>query len=208
VALSTEANENENEKDSYILPAAASESSSMPPIMDSWLSANVSAIRLVQKDFSFTYGVPNSPIIRSAISKASWLVHGFSFTVRFIPIPALPELMVVFTLVPIFLYRPTLSLVLSSIPPEPFSIPPPAFRLTLILNTLAIDLFARLFKWVIDMLCRAFKFLEVKPSWAVKYWLQFLGIVSIPDLYTRLAALLEFLDWSLRAQGLKGLGIS
>jgi hypothetical protein len=58
------------------------------------------------------------------------------------------------------------------------------------------------------MLYRAFKSLEVKPSWAVKYWLQFLGILPTPDLYTRLAALLELINWSLRAQGLEGLGVS
>jgi hypothetical protein len=57
-----------NGKDSYILPAAASESSSMPPIMDPWSSANVSAIRLVQKDSSSNnYQIPDSPIVRNAV---------------------------------------------------------------------------------------------------------------------------------------------
>jgi hypothetical protein len=41
-----------NGKNSYTLPAAASESSSIPPIINPWSSANVSAIRLVQKDSS------------------------------------------------------------------------------------------------------------------------------------------------------------
>jgi hypothetical protein len=103
--------------------------------------------------------------------------------------------------------RPTLSLALSSAPPEPLPVPPPAFRPTPMPDTLAIDVFARLPEWVTDVLCRAFEPLEVKPSWAVEYWLQFLGVVPTPDLYTRLAALLELLDWSLRAQGLKGLGV-
>jgi hypothetical protein len=42
-----------NGKDFYILPVAASESSLMPPIIDLWSFANVSAIRLVKKDSSF-----------------------------------------------------------------------------------------------------------------------------------------------------------
>jgi hypothetical protein len=129
VALNTEAKDDDRDgEDSYTLPAAASESSLMPPIIDPWSSANVSAIRLVQKDSSFAYRAPNSPIIRSAASKTPWLVHGPSFTVRFTPIPVLPEPMVVFTPVPIFLYRPTLSLAFSSALPEPFPVPPPAFR--------------------------------------------------------------------------------
>jgi hypothetical protein len=71
VALSTEAKDDDgNEEDSYTLPAAASESSSMPPIMDPWSSANVSAIRLVQKDSSFAYGASDSPTVRSAASEA------------------------------------------------------------------------------------------------------------------------------------------
>jgi hypothetical protein len=108
--------------------------------------------------------------------------------------PALPEPMVVLTPVSIFSYRPTFLLALLSVPPELLSVPPPAFRLTLMSDTLAIDLFARLPEWVTDVLCKAFKSLEVKPSWAVKYWLQFLGVVPPPDLYTRLAALLELLN--------------
>jgi hypothetical protein len=70
VALSTEAKDDGDGKDSCIFFAAASESSLMPPIMDLWSFANVSAIRLVQKDSSFAYGVLDSPIIRSVISKA------------------------------------------------------------------------------------------------------------------------------------------
>jgi hypothetical protein len=52
--------------------------------------------------------------------------------------------MIVFTPVPIFLYRPTLSLAFSSAPPEPLPVSPPAFRLTPMPDILAIDLFARL----------------------------------------------------------------
>jgi hypothetical protein len=70
VALSTEAKDNGNGENSYTLPAAASESSSMPPIINPWSSANVSTIRLIQKDSSFAYGAPDSPTIRSAASKA------------------------------------------------------------------------------------------------------------------------------------------
>jgi hypothetical protein len=92
------------------------------------------------------------------------LVHGPSFTVRFTPMLALPEPMVVPMPVPMFPYRPTFSLAFSSVPPEPFPVPPPAFRPTPMPNIFAIDLFARLPEWVIDVLCRAFKFLEVKPS--------------------------------------------
>jgi hypothetical protein len=126
------------------------------------------------------------------------LVHGLSFTVRFTFISILPEPMVVFTPVSMFLYKPILSFALSFAPPELFLISPPAFRLTLMSDIFVIDLFARLPEWVTDVLCRVFKSLEVKPSWAVKYWLQFLGVVPTPDLYTRLAALLELIDWSLK----------
>jgi hypothetical protein len=158
VALSTEAKDDDgNRKDSYTLPAAASESSSMPSIMDLWSSANVSAIRLVQKDSSSNdYQIPDSPIIRSAVPEAPSLVHGPSFTVRPIPMPALPE---------------------------PLPVPPPAFRPTPMPDTLAIGLLARLPEWVTDVL------------------------FPTPDLYTHLAALLELIDWSLRAQGLEGLGV-
>jgi hypothetical protein len=73
MALSTETKDDDGDgKDSYTLPAAVSESSSMPPIIDPWSSANVSAIRLVQKDSSFAYRAPDSPLtIRSAVPEAS-----------------------------------------------------------------------------------------------------------------------------------------
>jgi hypothetical protein len=41
----------------------------------------------------------------------------------------------------------------------------------------------------------------------IEYALQFLGIVPTPNIYIRLVALLELFDWSLRAQGLEGLGV-
>jgi hypothetical protein len=208
VALSTEAKDDDgNGEDSYTLPAVASESSSMPLIMDLWSSANVSAIRLVQKDSSFACGAPDSPTIRSAVSKAPWLVYGPSFTVRFTPIPVSPEPMVVPTPVPMFFYRPTLSLALSSAPPEPFPVSPPAFRPTPKPDVIVIGVIARLPKWVMDALCKTLESLEVLSSWVVEYWQLFLGVVHTPDLYTRLAALLELLDWSLRAQGLESLGV-
>jgi hypothetical protein len=58
-----------------------------------------------------------------------------------------------------------------------------------------------------DALCKTLESLEVLPSWVVEYWQLFLGVVPTPDLYTRLVALLELFDWSLRAQGLEGLGV-
>jgi hypothetical protein len=130
VALSTEAKDDDGDgEDSYILPAAASESSSMPPIMDPWSSANVSAIRLVQKDsLSNDYKAPDSSTVRSAVSEAPCLVYGPSFTVRPIPMPAPPEPMVTLTPVPMFPYRPTSSPAPSPTLSEPLPVPPPAFR--------------------------------------------------------------------------------
>jgi hypothetical protein len=193
VALSTEAKDDDGDgEDSYTLPAAASESSSMPPIMDPWSSANVSAIRLVQKDSSSNdYQIPDSPIVRSAVPEAPWLGHGPSFTVRPIPMPA---------------------------PPEPLPVPPPTFwsapmpasfplASTYKPDAIVIEVVARLPEWAINALCKASESLEAKPSWVIKYALQFLGVLPTPDIYMRLVALLELFDWSFRAQGLKGLGV-
>jgi hypothetical protein len=58
-----------------------------------------------------------------------------------------------------------------------------------------------------DTLCKILEFLEILPSWVVKYWLQFLRIIPISDFYTRLAALLEFIDWNFRTQDLESLSI-
>jgi hypothetical protein len=132
--------------------------------------------------------------------------------------PAPPEPMVTPTPVPIFPYKPTLSLALSSVPPEPLPVPPPAFRpapmsaslplaSTYKPDAIVIGVIARLPKWVMDALCKTLESLEVLPSWVVEYWQLFLGVVPTPDLYTRLVALLELFDWSLRAQGLEGLGV-
>jgi hypothetical protein len=118
--------------------------------------------------------------------------------------------MVVLTPVPIFFYRPTFSLALSSALPEPFLVPPLAFRLapmpaslplasTYKPDAIVIGVIARLPKWVMDALCKTLESLEVLPSWVVEYWQLFLGVVLTPDLYTRLVALLELFDWSLRA---------
>jgi hypothetical protein len=206
VALSTEAKDDDGDgEDSCTLPAAVSESSSMPPIMDPWSSANVSAIRLVQKDSSSNdYKAPNSRAIRSAASEAPWLIHGPSFTVRPIPMPAPPEPMVAPTPVPMFPYRPTSSPASSTAPspalPEPLPVPPPAFRpapmpaSTYKADAITIWLLAQLPKWAIDALCKASECLEAKPSWVIEYALQFLGVVPTPDIYMRLVALLELID--------------
>jgi hypothetical protein len=186
------------------------------------LSAAVSAIRIVPKDSSFAYGAPDSPTVRSAASEAPWLVHGPSFTIRFTPMPAPPEPMVAPTPVSMFPYRsassPAPSPALSPALPEPLPVPPPAFRpapmpaslplaSTYKPDAIVIGVIARLPEWVIDALCKALESLEAKPSWVIEYALQFLGVVPTPDLYMRPVALLELLDWSLRAQGLKGLGV-
>jgi hypothetical protein len=114
--------------------------------------------------------------------------------------------------------RPTRSLALSFALPEPFPVPPPAFRLAPMPasfplasiykpDVIVIGVIARIPKWVMDALYKTLESLEVLLSWVVEYWQLFLGVVPIPDLYTRLAALLELIDWSLRAQGLEGLGV-
>jgi hypothetical protein len=72
-------------------------------------------------------------------------------------------------------------------------------------DAITIWLLARLPEWAIDALCKASESLEAKPSWVIEYALQFLGVVPTPDIYMRLVALFELLDWSLRAQGLEGL---
>jgi hypothetical protein len=218
-SLSTEAKDDDGDgEDSYALPAAASESSSMPPIIDPWSSANVSAIRLVQKDSSSNdYQIPDSPIIRSAVPEAPSLVYGPSFTVRPILMPAPPEPIVAPTPVPMFPYRPTSSpassTAFSTVPstalspalPKPFPVPPPAFRPALMPASLplastykpdaiVIGVIARLPKWVIDALCKTLESLKVLPSWVVEYWQLFLGVVPTPNLYTRLVTLLELFN--------------
>jgi hypothetical protein len=134
-----------------------------------------------------------------------------------------PEPMVALTFVPMFPYRPIFSPAFSTAPspvlPESFPVPPPAFRLTSMLasfplafiykpDAIVIEVIARLPKWVMDALCKILESLEVLPSWVVEYWQLFFGVVPTPDLYTRLVALLELFDWSLRAQGLESFGVS
>jgi hypothetical protein len=114
-----------NKEDSCTLPAAASESSSIPPIMNPWSSANVSAIRLVQKDSSSNnYKAPDSSTVRTAVSKAP--------TARPIPMPAPPKPIIALTPMSLFPYKPISSPASSIAPspalPKPFPVPPPAFR--------------------------------------------------------------------------------
>jgi hypothetical protein len=177
VALSTETKDDDGDgEDSYTLPAAASESSSMPPIMDPWSSANVSAIRLMQKDSSSNdYQIPDSPIVRSAVPEAPWLVHDSSSTIRFTPMPAPPEPMVAPTPVSMFPYRPTSSPAPSPTLPKPLPVPPPTFRpapmpaslplaSTYKPDVIVIEVIARLPEWAIDALYKASESLEAKPS--------------------------------------------